>query len=52
MESGFIRSEVMSSQDLIELGSEQAVKQAGKLRIEGKTYVPQDGEILRIRFNN
>ncbi len=52
MESGFIRAEVMSWQDLVTLGSEQAVKQSGQLRIEGKTYLPQEGEILRIRFNN
>lgn len=51
MESGFIRAEVMSWQDLVDLGSEQAVKQSGKLRVEGKTYLPREGEILRIRFN-
>ncbi len=51
MESGFIRVEVMSCADLIAMGSEQAVKKAGRLRIEGKTYLPQDGEILRVRFS-
>ncbi len=52
METGFIRVEVMDCSDLVALGSEQAVKKAGKLRIEGKTYLPQDGEILRVRFNS
>lgn len=52
METGFIRMEVMDCSDLVALGSEQAVKKAGKLRIEGKTYLPQDGEILRVRFNS
>ncbi len=52
METGFIRVEVMDCSDLVTLGSEQAVKKAGKLRIEGKTYLPQDGEILRVRFSS
>ncbi len=51
MERGFIRVEVMACEDLISAGSEQAVKKVGKLRIEGKTYQPQEGEILRVRFN-
>ena len=51
MEQGFIRVEVMSCEDLISLGGEQAVRKAGKLRIEGKTYRPREGEILRVRFN-
>ena len=51
MEQGFIRVEVMSCEDLISLGGEQAVRKAGKLRIEGKSYVPLEGEILRVRFN-
>ena len=41
----------MSCEDLISLGGEQAVRKAGKLRIEGKSYVPGEGEILHVRFN-
>ena len=48
---GFIAAEVMKYDDLAELGSEQAVKAAGKLRTEGKTYVMQDGDIVEFRFN-
>lgn len=50
-EKGFIRAEVMKCEDLFELGSEQAVKAAGKLGIEGKDYVVQDGDIMHFRFN-
>jgi GTP-binding protein YchF len=50
-ERGFIRAEVMKCGDLFELGSEQAVKAAGKLSIEGKDYVVQDGDIMHFRFN-
>lgn len=50
-ERGFIRAEVMSFADLDELGSAQAVKEAGKLRLEGKEYVMQDGDIVEFRFN-
>ena len=50
-ERGFIRAEVMSYADLDELGSAQAVKEAGKLRLEGKEYVMQDGDIVEFRFN-
>lgn len=48
---GFIAAEVMKYDDLIALGSEQAVKAAGKLRTEGKTYVMQDGDVVEFRFN-
>ncbi len=51
MERGFIRAEVMKSADFIELGSEQACKQAGKFNIEGKNYIVQDGDIFHVRFN-
>ena len=51
LERGFIRAEVMSYDDFIRYGSEQAVKDAGKFRVEGKNYVVQDGDILHIRFN-
>lgn len=50
-ERGFIAAEVMKYEDLAELGSEQAVKAAGKLRTEGKTYIMQDGDIVEFRFN-
>lgn len=50
-ERGFIAAEVMKYDDLRELGSEQAVKAAGKLRTEGKTYVMQDGDVVEFRFN-
>ena len=50
-ERGFIRAEVMSFDDLDKLGSEAAVKEAGKLRPEGKDYVMQDGDIVEFRFN-
>jgi GTP-binding protein YchF len=51
LERGFIRAEVIAYEDLLKYGSEQAVKEAGKLRVEGKNYVVQDGDILHIRFN-
>ena len=50
-EKGFIRAEVMTYSDFIELRSEAAVKDAGKLRVEGKTYIVQDGDIMHFRFN-
>ncbi len=51
LQRGFIRAEVMKYDDFVKLGSEQACKNAGKLFIEGKNYVVQDGDILNIRFN-
>lgn len=48
---GFIRAEAFSFDDINELGSEQAVKEAGKLRLEGKDYKVKDGDILHFRFN-
>ena len=48
---GFIRAEVMSYDDLVKYGTELKVKEAGKLRIEGKDYVMQDGDICYFRFN-
>lgn len=50
-EKGFIRAEVMSYKDFVELGSEAAAKDAGKLRVEGKTYEVADGDIMHFRFN-
>ena len=51
LERGFIRAEVMKYTDFVALGSEHACKEKGKLSVEGKTYVVQDGDILNIRFN-
>lgn len=48
---GFIAAEVMKYDDLVALGSEQAVKAAGKLRTEGKTYVMEEGDVVEFRFN-
>jgi hypothetical protein len=50
-ERGFIRAEVMSYEDLDRLGSEQAVKEKGLLRVEGKDYVFKDGDVAHFRFN-
>jgi ribosome-binding ATPase len=51
MDRGFIRAEVISYDDWVGLGSEQAVKDAGKMRVEGKDYVVVDGDVMHIRFN-
>jgi len=48
---GFIRAEVVPWQDLVELGSEAKCREAGKLRVEGKRYVVQDGDVVNFRFN-
>ena len=50
-EKGFIRAEVIKYADYIKYGSEAAVREAGKLGIEGKDYVVQDGDIMHFRFN-
>ncbi|MCI9233112.1 MAG: redox-regulated ATPase YchF [Bacilli bacterium] len=50
-ERGFIRAEIMSYEDLKEYGSEKAVREAGKMRLEGKEYIMQDGDICHFRFN-
>lgn len=50
-ERGFIRAEVISWADMAALRSEQAIRQAGKLRVEGKEYVVMDGDIMHFRFN-
>jgi len=50
-EKGFIRAQVYSVDDLDQLGSEAAIKAAGKLRMEGKDYVVQDGDIMHFLFN-
>ena len=48
---GFIAAQICNYNDLEELGSEQAVKAAGKLRTEGKTYIMQDGDVVEFKFN-
>lgn len=50
-ERGFIRAEVYSCEDLFKYGTELKVKEAGKLRIEGKDYIVNDGDIMHFRFN-
>jgi GTP-binding protein YchF len=50
-EKGFIRAETVSYEDLIEYGSIAAAREAGKVRLEGKDYVVQDGDIMHFRFN-
>ena len=50
-EKGFIKAEVYSCEDLFKYGSEAKVKEAGKLRVEGKEYVVQDGDVMFFRFN-
>jgi len=51
IQRGFIRAETFAFDDLKELGSEKAIKEAGKIRLEGKEYVVQDGDVIRFRFN-
>jgi GTP-binding protein YchF len=51
LERGFIRAEVMKYDDFIQYKSEQGVKDAGKFKVEGKSYIVEDGDILHIRFN-
>ena len=51
LQRGFIRAEVIKFNDFIELKSEQACKDSGKLNVEGKKYIVEDGDILNIRFN-
>ena len=50
-EKGFIKAEVISYDDFIACGGESKAKEAGKLRLEGKDYVVQDGDIMHFRFN-
>lgn len=50
-ERGFIRAEVTAYQDFIKFGGEAGAKEAGKLRLEGKEYVVQDGDVMHFRFN-
>ena len=50
-EKGFIRAEVIKYEDYIEYGSESKIKEAGKLGVEGKDYIVQDGDVMHFRFN-
>jgi GTP-binding protein YchF len=50
-EKGFIRAEVISYEDFIEYGGETGAKEAGKMRLEGKEYIVQDGDVMHFRFN-
>ena len=50
-EKGFIRAEVIAYDDFSNLGSEAKVKEAGKLRVEGKEYIVKDGDVMHFRFN-
>lgn len=50
-EKGFIRAEVIKYNDYVALGSEAKIREAGKLGVEGKEYVVQDGDIMNFRFN-
>lgn len=50
-EKGFIRAEVIAYNDYVSLGSEAKVKEAGKMRVEGKEYIVKDGDVMHFRFN-
>jgi len=50
-EKGFIRAEVISYEDYVTFGSEAKVKEAGKMRVEGKEYIVKDGDVMHFRFN-
>jgi hypothetical protein len=50
-ERGFIRAEVTAYDDFVSLGGEQAAKEAGKLRLEGRNYIVREGDIMHFRFN-
>jgi ribosome-binding ATPase len=50
-ERGFIRVEVYAVDDLVELGSEKAIREAGRMRVEGKSYVMQDSDVCHFLFN-
>ncbi|HPO50203.1 MAG TPA: DUF933 domain-containing protein, partial [Spirochaetota bacterium] len=50
-EKGFIRAEIVNFDDLVKYRSVNSVKENGKLRVEGKEYVMQDGDVVHFRFN-
>lgn len=51
IQRGFIRAEIASYDDLMEAGSMNAVREGGKMRLEGKEYIMKDGDIVHFRFN-
>ncbi len=51
-EKGFIKADVIAYEDFIAAGGEAAAKEAGKMRLEGKTYVVKDGDVMHFKFNN
>ena len=50
-QKGFIRAEVVGYQDYVDCGGEQAAREAGKWRLEGKDYLVADGDVIHFRFN-
>lgn len=50
-ERGFIRAEVIAYDDYVTYNGEQGAKEAGKMRLEGKDYIVQDGDVVHFRFN-
>ena len=50
-EKGFIRAEVISFDDYVHYGTEAKVREAGKMRVEGKQYVVKDGDVMHFLFN-
>jgi ribosome-binding ATPase YchF (GTP1/OBG family) len=50
-EKGFIKAEVISYSDFIKFQNENAAKEAGKMRLEGKDYIVQDGDVMHFKFN-
>jgi len=50
-EKGFIRAEVIAYEDFVTMGSEAKVKEAGKMKVEGKEYIVKDGDVMHFRFN-
>ena len=51
-EKGFIRAETIGYEDYVSLGGETQAREAGKMRLEGKDYIVQDGDVLHFRFAN
>ena len=50
-EKGFIRAEVIAYEDYVQFGTEAKVKEAGKMKVEGKEYIVKDGDVMHFRFN-
>jgi ribosome-binding ATPase YchF (GTP1/OBG family) len=51
LKRGFIKAEVISYSDFIKFQNENAAKEAGKMRLEGKDYIVQDGDVMHFKFN-